>query len=236
MRVSEPDPIEHRSETARRNGSLSRGPVTAEGKACSAMNATRHGVCATTMVPGTGEDVELAALRTALLMRWQPADAAEAHLVEELVFAAWRQVRLRAVEDAVLARAGRGEGPSPGLPSLATLMRYRGRIDRDARVAAEELAALRRGRRELADPMRLRWLAERIERAQAIAGASRPEAGTMASGDAARTNEPPVATVEPEARDFTYELAPRASEPRHLVPPLTLARAEAPAAMPNRQA
>ena len=63
-------------------------------------------------------------------------DAAEAHLVEELVFAAWRQVRLRAVEDAVLARAERGEPPSPNLPSLATLMRYRGRIERDGRQGA----------------------------------------------------------------------------------------------------
>ena len=100
------------------------------------MNATRHGLCARTMVPGEGEDGgELAALRAALLARWQPVDAAEAHLVEELVFAAWRQVRLRAVEDAVLARAERGEVPSPALPSLATLMRYRGRIERDGRAA-----------------------------------------------------------------------------------------------------
>ena len=103
-----------RAETSRRNGALFCGPVTPEGKARSAINATRHGLCARTMVLGEGEDGgELAALRAALLGRWQPVDAAEAHLVEELVFAAWRQVRLRAVEDAVLARAERGEMPSP---------------------------------------------------------------------------------------------------------------------------
>ena len=99
-----------KAEIARANGALSNGPVSAEGKARSAINATRHGLCARTMVLGEGEDAgELAALRAALLARWQPVDAAEAHLVEELVFAAWRQVRLRAVEDAVLARAERGE-------------------------------------------------------------------------------------------------------------------------------
>ena len=201
-----------RAETARRNGALSHGPITPEGKARSAMNATRHGLCARTMVLGEGEDGgELAALRAALLARWQPVDAAEAHLVEELVFAAWRQVRLRAVEDAVLARAERGEAPSPALPSLATLMRYRGRIERDGRQAVEQLAALRRGRKELADPMRLRWLAERIEQAQAIA------ACTPATGDApvteTRTDDSESGTNEPTSPDGTNELPPGMSEP-----------------------
>ncbi len=54
---------------------------------------------------------------------------------------------------------------------------YRGRIERDGRQAVEQLAALRRGRKELADPMRLRWLAERLERAQAIAAACAPATG-----------------------------------------------------------
>ena len=163
-------PDDRRAEIARRNGALSRGPATPEGKARSAMNATRHGLCGRAMPEGADAH-ELADLRAALLARWQPADAAEAHLVEELVFAAWRQMRLRAVEDAVLARAERGEEPGPGLPSLATLIRYRGRIDRDAGRATDALVELRRRRKEIVDPMRLRWLAERIEQAQAIAAA-----------------------------------------------------------------
>ena len=60
-------------------------------------------------------------------------DAAEAHLVEELVFAAWRQVRLRAVEERCWPGPERARSRWPGLPSLATLMRYRARIDRGAR-------------------------------------------------------------------------------------------------------
>ena len=186
-----------KAEIARANGALSKGPISPEGKARSAMNATRHGLSARTMVLGEGEDgSELAALRGALLARWQPVDAAEAHLVEELVFAAWRQVRLRAVEDAVLARAERGEMPSPALPSLATLMRYRGRIERDGRHAVEQLAALRRGRRDLADPMRLRWLAERLEQAQAIAAACAP--CSSPSTPCSRPGRPGETPVRPE--------------------------------------
>ena len=66
-------------EAARRNGARSRGPVTAEGKARSAMNATRHGICAAR--PTFGQDAdpgELDALRAALVARWRPQDAAEA--------------------------------------------------------------------------------------------------------------------------------------------------------------
>src|SRR5262245_28752395 len=106
--MHDPDQLALRAEIARRNGALSRGPATLEGKALSAMNAIRHGLCGRSMPEGA-DGQKLADLRAALLARWQPADAAEAHLVEELVFAAWRQVRLRTVEDAVLARAERGE-------------------------------------------------------------------------------------------------------------------------------
>ena len=65
------------------------------------------------------EAAEFAGLRAAMLGRWQPLDAAEAHWVEELVFVAWRQRRLRTLEDAVLARVGEPKS-SRALPSLAT--------------------------------------------------------------------------------------------------------------------
>jgi hypothetical protein len=207
MHDDQPKVSEARAETARRNGALSRGPATPEGKARSALNATRHGLCARTMVPGEGEAAgELIALRAALLARWRPLDAAEAHLVEELVFAAWRQIRLRAVEDAVLVALSRGpEQQAPGLPSLATLIRYRGRIDRDIARASEELAHLRRHRGEkIADPMRLRWLAERIEAAQALIQAGQP------SPAPAGTGEPD----EPVDQDFTNELGGGTDEPK----------------------
>jgi hypothetical protein len=143
------------------------------------------------------EAAELAALRAAMLGRWQPLDAAEAHWVEELVFVAWRQRRLRVVEDAVLARAGEPEA-GLALPSLATVIRYRGRLDRDWRRAVEELAALRRGRKGMVDPAQLRWLADRLDHAGAAAAA--PLSPSMSASDGVTTRG--------------------TSEPRHAPPPL----------------
>jgi hypothetical protein len=147
-----------RAETARRNGALSRGPATAEGKARSARNATRHGLSSGTLVPRDGnEAAELAALRAALLARHQPWEAAEAHWVEELACVTWRQRRLRALEAAVLARTGEAGSAEaqPVLPSLATVARYRARLERERRRAGEELAALRRQRPSVPEPAQL---------------------------------------------------------------------------------
>jgi hypothetical protein len=163
-------------------------------------NATRHGLCARTLVLHEGEDAaDLAALRAAMLAHHQPLDEAEAHWVEELVFVAWRQRRLRVLEDAVLAQAVAGE-PGAGLPSLATLIRYRGRLDRDARRATEELASLRRGRKDLPDLHRLRWLADCIEHAQSIAAYPPPDAKRTNEIDS-RTNEPTGALSPAPATD-----------------------------------
>jgi hypothetical protein len=234
-------PISDRAEISRRNGALSRGPVTPEGKARSALNATRHGLCARTLVLEDGEDaMALADLRAALFARWQPADAIEAHRVEELVFAAWREVRLREVEDAVLARAAAGAPPDPGLPSFATLLRYRARITRDARAATEELLALRRGRGVITDPAQLRWLARKIEQAQAILadGAAPPDgSGECTNELLPGTNEPAVAAAPDGAAppERTDGWLPGTNEPRHGLPPLIVTRSEA-AAAPNRHA
>ena len=219
------------AEIARRNGALSQGPITPEGKARSALNATRHGLCARTLVLRDAEEqADLAALRAAMLARHQPLDAAEAHWVEELVFVAWRQRRLWALEDAVLARAADAL-PAPNLPSLATLIRYRGRLDRDARRAIEELAALRRGRKTLAEPHQLRGLADQIEHARAILAACPPPNRTN-EYDESGMNEPEP-TTPPEKRTNEF-ISAGTNEPRHPVPPLPAGLSSVPATSPNR--
>jgi hypothetical protein len=120
------------------------------------------------------------------------------------VFAAWRQRRLRALEAAVLARAGapaEDEGPpSSLLPSLPTLVRYRARLDRHWRRATEELELLRRSRSAQPSPAQLRLVADLIERGQAAA--------TDGAAEEKRTNENRVGTNEPDASVTTDGLAP----------------------------
>ena len=113
---------------------------------------------------------ELEALRAALVARWRPQDAAEAHWVEELVFTAWRQQQLRVLEAAVLARAlaGGPEADAPALPSLATVIRYRSRLDRDWRRAGEALDELRRARERLLPLARTHTAAELLAQAARI--------------------------------------------------------------------
>src|SRR4051795_7078808 len=121
------------SAASRANGALSRGPATPDGKARSTANATRHGLRGTSRAIAPEDAAELATLRDALTARLAPADAVERHWVGEIAFALWQQQRLQAVTAAVLAHAeGDTDEPErPRLPSLATLARYRARIERD---------------------------------------------------------------------------------------------------------
>ena len=99
--------------------------------------------------------------------------------------------------------------------------------------AAQELLELRRRRPHASEPARLRWLAERIEQAQAIAVAFPPpgsaaESGTsdptriVATGSVLKkcTNELPIGTNEPTTANRTNDLPPGTNEPRRLVQPL----------------
>jgi hypothetical protein len=226
--------------------------VTAEGTARSARNSLRHGLCAKTLVLAEDEDAAaLAALRAALVARHLPRDAAEAHCVEELAFAAWRQRRLRALEAEVLARAGatvEDEASPSFLPSLSTVIRYRARLDRDWRRAGEELEALRRDRAVPPSPAQLRLVADLIERGQAAAADCTQECtnenrvGTNEPDAPATADEPVpgIGTNEPTmAADRTNEPAARCTDgPRHPVPPLPEKRTsepdERPAPPPNR--
>ncbi len=61
----------NKAEIARRDGALSTGPVSAEGKARSARNALRHGLCSRSLILHDAEEAaEFADLRAAMLGRW----------------------------------------------------------------------------------------------------------------------------------------------------------------------
>jgi hypothetical protein len=85
-------------EANRRNALKSTGPKSEEGKAKSSMNALRHGLTAEQAVlPHENED-DYEKFREGMLESYAPEDSAELAIVEELVNANWRLLRLHRVE------------------------------------------------------------------------------------------------------------------------------------------
>ena len=148
-------PTQAQSEASRENGARSAGPTSLEGKARSSQNATRHNLHGPCRLLPEEDAAALDALRADLASLHAPADAVEAHWVEEIAFAMWRQRRLHRLESAALDRAEEATATAgtdePGRPlplaSLATLARYRARVGRDLRLAEAELEASRHRRR-----------------------------------------------------------------------------------------
>ncbi len=179
---------EAQAEASRRNGALSRGPATPEGKARSALNGTRHGLCSARFFLLPDEDPEAFALfvadHVALL---QPRDAAEHRAAERSAQARWRQMRADRLEAEILAELFAAKGLTDAAEAravravqtqaLATLIRYRARLQRDDDRALADLADLRRRRL-----------------APAVATAPTP-----APAPAARTSEPEL-PPRPEAQ------------------------------------
>ncbi len=88
-----------KSESSRRNGAKSRGPITPEGKERSSRNALKFGLYAKrVMALSTEQQHQLDALRTAYFEEWLPQNRTETDLVEKLVDAEWRYLRYSAME------------------------------------------------------------------------------------------------------------------------------------------
>src|SRR5262245_20239804 len=92
-----------KSDTARVNGAKSQGPKTAEGRAISSRNATKHGLSSRNLVILECEnDEDFEALRQSQMEIHQPATAAERDLVDQMVVARWRILRLQRIESEIL--------------------------------------------------------------------------------------------------------------------------------------
>ncbi|MBI1895902.1 MAG: hypothetical protein HYS04_05100 [Acidobacteria bacterium] len=83
-----------KSEIARLNGAKSRGPVTPEGKARSAMNALRHGLTAGTLLLPSEDHEHYETLRHQYYARFDPADEFEADLVDQILAHRWGMLRV----------------------------------------------------------------------------------------------------------------------------------------------
>ncbi|MFN0102453.1 MAG: hypothetical protein ACKV2U_10240 [Bryobacteraceae bacterium] len=106
-------PSTQKAEIARRNGALSKGPVSEEGKAHSSRNAITHGRRAGTLalfVPPqssllANEDRQaFFALIDQNVAKYAPADPAERALVREISDCQWTAARLAQTRTAMLNR------------------------------------------------------------------------------------------------------------------------------------
>ena len=154
-------PTAAQSRASRANGARSLGPVSDAGKARAARNATRHGLCARSFVLLPDEDPDEHAAYEAMWLRTlHPTDLPERDAALAVVRARWREMRADRLEAQILTDLFAADGladeaerravKAQGMKALATLIRYRHRIQRDHDLAMAALEALRQ-RPQLAD-------------------------------------------------------------------------------------
>jgi hypothetical protein len=94
-----------RIEANQRNGQLSTGPRTAEGKAIASRNATRHGIfAAVPVIPGESPE-EWEAHRSGVVESLAPVGLLEVNLAERAALLLWRLQRLARYEAQTVAAA-----------------------------------------------------------------------------------------------------------------------------------
>lgn len=91
-------PTEKQISANRANAKKSTGPVTAAGKERASLNALRHGMYSQRVVLQYEHAPHYDELRENLLRSWQPVNAQEKLLVEQIAQAAWRLQRAYRVE------------------------------------------------------------------------------------------------------------------------------------------
>ncbi|HLG98284.1 MAG TPA: hypothetical protein VKX49_18355, partial [Bryobacteraceae bacterium] len=103
---SQSDPARaHRIVVNRANAQHSTGPRTEPGKQRSSLNSIKHGLTAATVVLPSEDPDQYEAHRRQFFDEYQPANATETQLVQELVDTSWRLNRIPLLEANLLARA-----------------------------------------------------------------------------------------------------------------------------------
>jgi hypothetical protein len=158
------------SEAARRNGAISNGPATAEGKFRSSQNSAKHRLFGATTLLSPEDQSEFNALATALLTEFQPETPIEDRFVREMIDAEWRLQRVRAHSACIQETRMRKISQTPTMddaaeafcqlategPSLSLLARYETQFRRQFDKSFEMLLDFR---------LRTRTDPERIQRA-----------------------------------------------------------------------
>src|SRR5947208_2910477 len=94
---------QRKSEAARANGAKSQGPKSAETRAKSSRNSLKHGCTARkTMLLACEDPAEFKQILDEYTTAYQPANAIEKRLVDEMFAATWRVRRLWTIETALM--------------------------------------------------------------------------------------------------------------------------------------
>ncbi len=181
------NPSTAQSLASRRNGAMSQGPKTDEGKQISSQNSLRHGLFSETIKFDDDEMALVRTLRVDLFKRQLPGSPLERNVVESMVNVRVKLCRLdkleflameKAIEEALEKASGqqddygKNEPEAPRkrqLPSLATLARYRSRLLKEYQEAEAYLALVKRQRQAIGKPVNveeLRFVADQIEAAE----------------------------------------------------------------------
>ncbi|MGA7323268.1 MAG: hypothetical protein WBX25_02005 [Rhodomicrobium sp.] len=94
---------ERQIAASQRNGRLSRGPKTKDGKARSSRNALRHGLSARKNLLARESEAEYVELYEELCASLKPKGALEIQLAQQIVSVLWRMRRIPVFEAALLA-------------------------------------------------------------------------------------------------------------------------------------
>ena len=95
-------PSARKSEASRINGAKSRGPKTAQGRANSSMNATKHGLTAKTLILQNENKDDFLKMFNAYFDLVRPTNEREIDAVSNIVAARWRLCRVWRSQTAIL--------------------------------------------------------------------------------------------------------------------------------------
>jgi hypothetical protein len=112
------------------NAQRSTGPRTSEGKEHSRFNALKHGLAAELVVLPYEDVAEYHELRGALLTQYQPQNASETFLVDQVAQNWWRLNRSRRYETGMLSKLNPETGEGPSYQDLDHHRRYEAAIER----------------------------------------------------------------------------------------------------------
>ena len=100
---------------SRLNGSKSRGPITAQGKQKSSLNALKHGLTAKTLVLSNEDHALFEKLQPNYIDSIQPTSALELEIIQRMVTAEWRLRRVWSVGTALTDDMLQEEAENPEL-------------------------------------------------------------------------------------------------------------------------